>query len=77
VTHKRLPLGEGAQHDQAASGDSGEAIPFVGAQTLEDTSSIETGVEERDRADDVDGQVELSYEQERLKDEDNPAKVLL
>jgi hypothetical protein len=77
VTHERLPLGEGAQHDQAASGDSGEAIPFVGAQTLEDTSSIETGVEERDRADDVDGQVELSYEQERLKDEDNPAKVLL
>jgi hypothetical protein len=77
LIHKRLPLGEGVQHVQAKVDDLGDAIPFVGVQTLGDTSSVETEVEKGDRADDVDGQVELSYEQERLKDEDNPAKVLL
>jgi hypothetical protein len=70
-------LAEGAQDIQAASDDSGDAIPFVGAQSLEDTSSVETEAESSDRADDVDVQVELSYEQERLQDESNPAKILL
>lgn len=71
-----LPLVEGTNDVRAASDTISDAIPFVGEQKLDNTPP-DTEVESGDRIENADTLLELPLEEEMVKDEDKPAKILL